>query len=366
MRCFGSAGSRKYSPRARRCSRVCRSSARRCSSLPSSSVSSGESLRHSRHSRHSSGIIRASAACTRSAAAASSSCGRPPQAIEAFLVAVNINHALPGSWSMLEGLYRLTGQADEVATAGESGGDAAQPSARHRDGDGAVRRRRLDAAESLVRSWLIRARRSHRGDAAARAHRDCAQGLRRCRRCCSRRCSSRRRTIAPHAANTPRYSSRCTARGGAPSARRLQRTARTAGIRMAAATMLRGQRGGARRARARRRAIPLAPLRQGRGGCRGASVDRSRAEDRGQRSRPSKPITGPRSVGRTSAMPTGASPISRLTASRIRSLLRSGRRSLRPRPDLSTGIIFASRWPRRSRTAASSPSRSATTSSAIG
>ena len=35
-----------------------------------------------------------------------------PQAIEAFLTAVNINHALPGSWSMLEGLYRMTGEAE--------------------------------------------------------------------------------------------------------------------------------------------------------------------------------------------------------------------------------------------------------------
>src|ERR1700680_4579839 len=34
-----------------------------------------------------------------------------PQAIEAFQMAVNINHALPASWSMLEGLYRMTGQA---------------------------------------------------------------------------------------------------------------------------------------------------------------------------------------------------------------------------------------------------------------
>jgi len=28
-----------------------------------------------------------------------------PQAIEALLTAVNLNHALPGSWGMLEGLY---------------------------------------------------------------------------------------------------------------------------------------------------------------------------------------------------------------------------------------------------------------------
>ena len=40
-----------------------------------------------------------------------------PQAIESFLRAVNINPALPASWSMLEGLYRLTGDAQNAATA---------------------------------------------------------------------------------------------------------------------------------------------------------------------------------------------------------------------------------------------------------
>jgi tetratricopeptide (TPR) repeat protein len=40
-----------------------------------------------------------------------------PQAIESFLRAVNINPALPASWSMLEGLYRLTGDAQNAGTA---------------------------------------------------------------------------------------------------------------------------------------------------------------------------------------------------------------------------------------------------------
>ena len=40
-----------------------------------------------------------------------------PRAIEALLRAVNINPALPQSWSMLEGLYRLTGDAPNAATA---------------------------------------------------------------------------------------------------------------------------------------------------------------------------------------------------------------------------------------------------------
>lgn len=40
-----------------------------------------------------------------------------PQAIEAFLRAVNINPALPVSWSMLEGLFRMTRQAENAANA---------------------------------------------------------------------------------------------------------------------------------------------------------------------------------------------------------------------------------------------------------
>jgi len=40
-----------------------------------------------------------------------------PQAIAAFREAVRINYALPGSWSMLEGLYRIHGEAENVAVA---------------------------------------------------------------------------------------------------------------------------------------------------------------------------------------------------------------------------------------------------------
>jgi tetratricopeptide (TPR) repeat protein len=40
-----------------------------------------------------------------------------PPAIEAFLRGVNVNPALPASWKMLEGLYRMTGQAADAATA---------------------------------------------------------------------------------------------------------------------------------------------------------------------------------------------------------------------------------------------------------
>jgi tetratricopeptide (TPR) repeat protein len=40
-----------------------------------------------------------------------------PQAINAFVKGVNINPALPASWSMLEGLYRMTGQTEQAAAA---------------------------------------------------------------------------------------------------------------------------------------------------------------------------------------------------------------------------------------------------------
>ena len=79
-----------------------------------------------------------------------------PAAIEAFLTAVSLNHALPGSWSMLEGLYRLTGQLDDAATAasqvatlGKIPQEIVTATALFEDGD-------WDAAEALVRSWLIR------------------------------------------------------------------------------------------------------------------------------------------------------------------------------------------------------------------
>ena len=78
-----------------------------------------------------------------------------PQAIAAFRHAVVLNHALPSSWHMLDGLYRITGQAREQA-------DAAQQLATLRnlppvvvtatglflDGD-------LDNAEAMIRAHLL-------------------------------------------------------------------------------------------------------------------------------------------------------------------------------------------------------------------
>ena len=79
-----------------------------------------------------------------------------PQAIQAFLTAVNLNHALPGSWSMLEGLYRMTGEAQNaamaashVATLKNIPPDIVAATAFFMDGD-------LDSAESLIRAWLLR------------------------------------------------------------------------------------------------------------------------------------------------------------------------------------------------------------------
>jgi tetratricopeptide (TPR) repeat protein len=78
-----------------------------------------------------------------------------PQAIDAFLAAVNINHALPVSWHMLEGLYRLTRAADNaamaashVATLKKIPQPVVTATALFVDGD-------LDQAESLVRAYLL-------------------------------------------------------------------------------------------------------------------------------------------------------------------------------------------------------------------
>ncbi len=78
-----------------------------------------------------------------------------PQAIEAFLAAVNLNHALPASWSMLEGLYRLSGQADLSATAASHVAILRKlppavitATGLFMDGD-------LDAAEPMIRAFLL-------------------------------------------------------------------------------------------------------------------------------------------------------------------------------------------------------------------
>jgi predicted Zn-dependent protease len=79
-----------------------------------------------------------------------------PQAIDAFLQAVNMNHALPNSWRMLEGLYRMTGQAENqamaashVATLQNIPAEIVTATAFFMDGD-------LDVAEPMVRAYLLK------------------------------------------------------------------------------------------------------------------------------------------------------------------------------------------------------------------
>ena len=78
-----------------------------------------------------------------------------PQALEAFLTAVNLNHALPGSWGMLEGLYRMRGETQNAAMAGSHVAtlrklpqEVVLATGLFADGD-------LPPAESLVRTYLL-------------------------------------------------------------------------------------------------------------------------------------------------------------------------------------------------------------------
>ena len=79
-----------------------------------------------------------------------------PGAIAAFLEGVRINPALPGSWSMLEGLYRMTGQtaqaagaAAHVATLKSLPAEVRAATALFADGESG-------AAEQLIRAFLLR------------------------------------------------------------------------------------------------------------------------------------------------------------------------------------------------------------------
>ncbi len=79
-----------------------------------------------------------------------------PKAIEAFLWGVNINPALPASWGMLEGLYRLTGQlenavmaAEHVATLKKLPPDVMTATGFFCDGDWTL-------AENLIRAYLLK------------------------------------------------------------------------------------------------------------------------------------------------------------------------------------------------------------------
>ena len=78
-----------------------------------------------------------------------------PRAIDAFLRGVNMNPALPASWSMLEGLYRMTGDAKNAATAAQHVATLArlppevvQATSLFSDGE-------LTPAENIVRAYLL-------------------------------------------------------------------------------------------------------------------------------------------------------------------------------------------------------------------
>jgi tetratricopeptide (TPR) repeat protein len=78
-----------------------------------------------------------------------------PQAIDAFLRAVHINAALPVSWNMLEGLFRMTRQAENaaeaaahVATLKKLPPHVVTATALFSDGE-------LGEAESLIRAFLL-------------------------------------------------------------------------------------------------------------------------------------------------------------------------------------------------------------------
>jgi tetratricopeptide (TPR) repeat protein len=76
-------------------------------------------------------------------------------AIGAFSLAVNLNHALPNSWSMLDGLYRMTGNtvaqnaaAGQLATLRKLPPEVVTATGLFLDGD-------LDQAERMIRSFLL-------------------------------------------------------------------------------------------------------------------------------------------------------------------------------------------------------------------
>jgi tetratricopeptide (TPR) repeat protein len=76
-------------------------------------------------------------------------------AIDAFLRAVNINPALPASWSLLNGLYRMTGQTDNAAMAlahvtklGELPTEVVTATSMFSDGE-------VYPAEQMIRAYLL-------------------------------------------------------------------------------------------------------------------------------------------------------------------------------------------------------------------
>jgi tetratricopeptide (TPR) repeat protein len=78
-----------------------------------------------------------------------------PEAIEALLRAVQVNPALPASWSMLEGLYRMIGQPDNAATAAAHVATLKKLPAEVVTATGLFSDGELGAAEQLTRAFLL-------------------------------------------------------------------------------------------------------------------------------------------------------------------------------------------------------------------
>jgi tetratricopeptide (TPR) repeat protein len=79
-----------------------------------------------------------------------------PEAIGALLEAVRINPALPASWSMLEGLYRMAGQAGNAAVAAAHVATLKQLPPEVVTATGLFSDGELGAAEELIRPFLLR------------------------------------------------------------------------------------------------------------------------------------------------------------------------------------------------------------------
>jgi tetratricopeptide (TPR) repeat protein len=78
-----------------------------------------------------------------------------PQAIQAFLGAVAINPALPASWSMLEGLYRMRGDADNAGRAAAHVAKLKSLPQQVITATGLFSDGELVAAEKIVRAFLL-------------------------------------------------------------------------------------------------------------------------------------------------------------------------------------------------------------------
>jgi len=79
-----------------------------------------------------------------------------PRAIETYLRAVNINPALPASWSKLEGLYRMIGDAANAATAAAHVATLAKLPPEVITATGLFSDGELLPAENMVRAYLLK------------------------------------------------------------------------------------------------------------------------------------------------------------------------------------------------------------------